>query len=190
MNVHSPQWVQTLPSGCAHSSDGWVAGWRGDWSCCCRGIPQSAPEGLFPFGKILLLNPVTPSMQGRVCPLTQPTSPARPWTVRVRVPHGPTLNSPQPVPTVFVGLPLRPYSPPCDFKQPGFSRCCSRGFSQGREPLARLSPRSPVAGQAGAGLGLQLPWSLCSSQGPFCPEAIPLPSVFSVSPILFGLLSS
>ena len=29
----------------------WVEGWRGDWSCCCRGIPQSAPEGLFLFGK-------------------------------------------------------------------------------------------------------------------------------------------
>ena len=28
-----------------------VAGCRGDWSCCCRGIPQSAPEGLFLFGK-------------------------------------------------------------------------------------------------------------------------------------------
>ena len=47
-----------------------------------------------------------------------------------------------------------------------------------------------MAGPVGAGLGLQSPWSLCWSQGPFCPEAIPLPSVFSVSSILFGLLSS
>ena len=38
-----------------------------------------------------------------------------------------------------------------------------------------------------AGLGLQLPWSLRWSQGPFCPETIPLPSVFSVSSVLFGL---
>ena len=30
---------------------GWAAGWRGDWSCCSRRIPQSAPEGLFLFGK-------------------------------------------------------------------------------------------------------------------------------------------
>ena len=29
----------------------WVVGWRGDWSCCCKGIPQSAPEGLFLLGK-------------------------------------------------------------------------------------------------------------------------------------------
>ena len=42
----------------------------------------------------------------------------------------------------------------------------------------------------GAGLGLQLPWSQHWSQGLFCLEAIPLPSVFSVSSVLFGLLSS
>ena len=42
------------------SPDGWVVGQRGYWSYCCRGIPQSAPEGLFPFVKILLLNPGTP----------------------------------------------------------------------------------------------------------------------------------
>ena len=53
-----------------------------------------------------------------------------------------------------------------------------------------LSPRSPVAGPAQASLGLQRPWSSRWSQGPFCLEAIPLPSVFSVSSILFGLLSS
>ena len=28
-----------------------VVGYRGDWSCCCGRIPQSAPEGLFLFGK-------------------------------------------------------------------------------------------------------------------------------------------
>ena len=174
----------------AHYLDGLVARWRRGWSCCCRGLPQSAPKSLFLFGKILLLILATPSVQGRVCPLTQPTSPAIPGTVWVRVPHGPTLNSPQPVPTVSVGLPLHPYSPPCDFKQPGLSWCCSSLVWQGREPLTQLSPRNPAAGRAGAGLGLQPPWSLCWSQGPFCPEAIPLPFVFSVSSILFGLLSS
>ena len=50
--------------------------WRGDWSCCCKRIPQSAPEGLFLFEKIFLLNPATPSVQGSTCPLKQPTSPA------------------------------------------------------------------------------------------------------------------
>ena len=60
----------------------------------------------------------------------------------------------------------------------------------GREPFTQLSPRSPTAGLAGVSLGLQLPWSPCWSQGPFCPEAIPLPSVFSVSFVLFGLLCS
>ena len=148
------------------------------------------PKGLFLLGKILLLNPVAPSVQGRACLLTQSTSPARPGTVCVRVPHKPTLNSRQPVPTVSMCLPLYPYSPPWDFKQPGLSQCCSSLVWQGREPLTRFSPRSPAAGLAGAGLGLQSPWSLHCSQGPFCPEAIPLTSVFSVSSILFGLLSS
>ena len=44
----------------------WVAGWRGDWSCCCRRIPQSAPECLFLFEKILLLSPATPYKEGPV----------------------------------------------------------------------------------------------------------------------------
>ena len=137
----------------------WVARWRGDWSCCCREVPQSAPEVLFLFGKILLLNTVAPSVQGRSCPLTQPTSPARPGTFRVRVAHGPSFNSPQPAPTVSVGLPLRPYSPACDFKQSGLSQYCLGFVWQGKEVLNQLSPRSPEAGPAGAGLGLQPPWS-------------------------------
>ena len=121
---------------------------------------------------------MAPSVQGRACPLTQPTSPARLGTVWVRAPRGPTLNS------LRVFTTLRPSSPPCDFKQPGLSRGCSSLVWQGREPLVWLSPRSPVAGPVGAGLGLQLPWSLSWSQGPFCPEAVPLLSVFSVSSIL------
>ena len=54
----------------------------------------------------------------------------------------------------------------------------------GEGALTQLFPRSPAAGLAVVGLGLQLPWSLRWSQGPFCPEAIPLPSVFSVSSVL------
>ena len=123
--------VWTLPSRCAHSPDWRVTGWRADSSCCCRGIPQSAPQGLCFFGKILLLNPAAPSLQGRACPLTQPTSPARPRTFRVRAPHSSTLKSPQLAPMVSVGLPLRPYSPPCDFKQPGLSQADQALFGRG-----------------------------------------------------------
>ena len=68
----------SIPPHLRGNADGWVVGGRGDWSCCCWKITQSAPEGLFLFGKILLLNPAAPSIQGRACPLAQPTSPARP----------------------------------------------------------------------------------------------------------------
>ena len=101
-------------------------------------------------------------------------------------PHTAQLSTLPSWPTVSMCLPLRPYSPPCDYKQPGVSQCCSNFVWQGRELLTRLSPRSPVAGQGGTGLGLQMPWS----PGPYCPEAIPLPSVFLVSSIFFGLPSS
>ena len=43
-----------------------ASGWRGDWSCCCSRIPQSAPQGLFLFEKILLLNTATPYKEGPV----------------------------------------------------------------------------------------------------------------------------
>ena len=53
-----------------HSPEGVLdrlaARWREDWSCCCRGIPQSAPDGLFLFEKILLLNPAAPYKEGPV----------------------------------------------------------------------------------------------------------------------------
>ena len=144
---------------------------RGDWSCCYRGIPQSAPKGLFLFDKILLLNPGTPYKERSVLSHSPPLQ-LEPDCL-VRAPHGPTLNSPQPAPTVSVGLPLHPYSPPCDLKQPGLSWCCSSLVWQGRDLSTWLSPRSPAAGPVGAGLGLQLPCSPRWSQGPFCPEASP-----------------
>ena len=111
-----------------------------------QGISQSAPPVSFPFWE----NPSAQScrsIQGRACLLTQPTSPARLGIVWVKVPHSPTLNPPQPAPTVSVCLPLCPYSPPCDFKQPSLSWCCSSLVWQGRELLTWGSPRSPVAGQ-------------------------------------------
>ena len=173
---------------CTQSSDRWQGG-EETGAVAAGEFPKVPQRVVFFLGKIPLLNPVAPSLQGRACPLTQPTSPARPGAVRVRIACSPTFNSPQPVPTVSLGFPLRPDSPPCDFRQPGLSQCCSGLVWQGTEPLTRLSPRSPAAGPAREGLGLQLPWSPRWSQGPFCPEAIPLPSVFSVSSVLFGLSS-
>ena len=102
--------VRTVPGLCAQSPRR-VAEWRGDWSCCYRGISQSAPKGIFVLGKILLLNPVAPSMQGRACPLAQPTSPAR-LTLSGSGPTWPNSQlSPASVP-LSVGLPLHPYSLP------------------------------------------------------------------------------
>ena len=43
ISAPSEMWCSLFPNG--------LLGWRGDWSGCCRGIPQSAPEGLFLFGK-------------------------------------------------------------------------------------------------------------------------------------------
>ena len=56
-----------------------------------------------------------------------------------------------PAPIVSLGLPIHPYSPPCDFKQPGLSWCCSSLVWQERKLLTRLSPRSPIAVLMGAG---------------------------------------
>ena len=143
-----------------------AAQWRGDWSCCCQRIPQTAPNVFF-FLRESSCSILPLHTRKGLSSLAQPTSPVRPGNVRVRAPHHPTLNSPQPAPTVSVCLPLRPYSLPCDFKQPGLSWCCSSLVWQGREPLTRLSPWSPTAGPEGEGLGLQSPWSLHWSQGPF-----------------------
>ena len=52
------------------------------------------------------------------------------------------------LPVVSLGFPLRPYSPPCDFRQVGLSPCCSGLVWQWRGLLTRLSPRSPAAGPA------------------------------------------
>ena len=116
VGAHTPRSLGTLPR--------WVGGQvERRPELLLQGNSPKYTQGYFLFGKILLLNPEAPSIQGMACPLTQPTSPARPGTVPVRVLHGPTLNSPQPVPVV--SLPLCPYSPPCDFKHPGLSWCCS-----------------------------------------------------------------
>ena len=143
-----------------------------------QGNSPKCPKGLFLLGKILLLPPYKERpVLSHSPPLQLDQGLSRSGS------HAAQLSTlPSCPPPASMGLPLHPYSPPCDFKQPGLSWCCSSLVLQGRGPLARLSPRSLAAGPAGAGLH----WS----QGHFCPEAIPLPSVFSVSSILFGLLSS
>ena len=90
-----------------------------------------------------------------------PTSPARLGAVRVRIARSPTFNSPWPAPAVSLGFPLRPYSPPCDFRQPGLSQCCSGLVWQRKWLLTGISPKSPVAGPA-RGWGA---WG-CSCPGP------------------------
>ena len=156
---------------CGHSPVDGHSLWRGGGVkrrlvVLLQGNSPMCPRGSS-FGKILRFNPVVPSVPGTACPLTQPTSPARSGTGWVRVTHVPTFNSPQPASSVSLGLPLRPYSPPNDLRQPGLSQCCSSLVWQGRGLLIRLSPRSSAAGPAGAGLGLQPPWSPRWFQGPF-----------------------
>ena len=167
----------------------------GDWverrlELLLQGNSPKCPRGSFSFGEksscSILWLPLY--KEGRVLSHSRPLQLDQdcPGQDRTRA----TFNSPQPAPVVSLGFPLCPYSPPCDFRQPGLSQCCLGLVWQGRGPLTRLSPRSSSAGPARAGLGLQLPWSLCWSQGPFCLKAIPFPSVFSVSSVFFGLLSS
>ena len=80
---------------CTESPDGWPG--REETGAVAAGDFPKVPQRVFFFlGKILLLTPVAPSVQGRACPLTQPTSPARPGAVPVRIAHGPTLLSQHP----------------------------------------------------------------------------------------------
>ena len=124
----------------------------GDWSCCCRRVPQSAPEGLFLFEKFLLLNPAAPYKEGPVLSHSPPLQLY--WDC---LGHGSTRPNSQlswaGAHCLLVFTTLLPYSPLCDLKQPGLSQCCSSLVWQGRESLTRLSPRSPGAGPAGRGPG-------------------------------------
>ena len=71
--VSGPTEVHTLPSvsdlGSMSSTtlqEHQAARWRGKWSCCYRRIPQTSPECLFLFEKILVLNPASPYKEGPV----------------------------------------------------------------------------------------------------------------------------
>ena len=85
---------------CRHSRsmrtapDGWWG--REETGAVAAGeFPKVPPQVFFLWGKSC-----GSLLTRKACPLTQPTSPARPETVRVRVTHGPTFNSPQPAPVV------------------------------------------------------------------------------------------
>ena len=113
---------------------------------------------LFLFEKFLLLKLATPYKEGPVLSQSPPLqlapgqSGSGPVTAQLL-----TLPSQRPqspwVLTAPVCLPLHPYSPPCDFKQPGVSRCCSNLVWQGRKPLNWISLKSPAADLAGTGPG-------------------------------------
>ena len=137
-----------------------AAWWRGNWSCCCRRIPQSVPEGLFLSEKILLLSPAAQYEERPVLSHSPPQqldrglSGSGPHTAQLS-----TLPSQRPQSLWvyhFVLIPL----PATSSNQ--VSRCCSSLVRQGMELLTQLSPRSPTPG-----LGLQLPWSPGLSQGLF-----------------------
>ena len=155
-----------------------------------QGNSPKCPQGLFLFGKILLLNPAAPSIQGRACPLTQPTSPARPG-LSGSGPHTVQLST---LPSWrpwsqwvyhFILIPI-PVTSNNQVSLGAIQALFGRG-----EPLAQLFPRSPTAGPAGQrAWGSSRPGPCTGPRGLFCSEAIPLLSVFSVSSILFVLLSS
>ena len=165
-----------------------ISGWRGAWSCCCRRIPQSAPKGL--FEKILLLNPAAPYKEGPVLSHSPPLQLDRGLCGSGSHMAQLSILSCQRPRSLwvyhFILIPL----PATSSNQ--VSLCAARTLF-GRGVSSQLSSVPGVLQQAqGArGLGLQLPWSQHWSQGSFFfPEAIPLPSVFSVSSIRFVLLFS
>ena len=153
-----------------------------------QGNSPKYPRGSFSFGEksscsILWLPPYK---EGPVLSHSPPIQLGRGWPGQDSTQPNSQLSS-----SSALGLPGFTTSslfPSLHFRQPGLSQCCSSLVWQGREPLTGLSPRSPGAGLGARGWG-------CSRPGPalvpgtLCPEAIPLPSVFSVSSILFGLLS-
>ena len=121
--------------------------------------PRVSLFSLFLFEKFLLLKPAAPYKEGPVLSHSPPLQLDRGLFFRPSSQTFPSWCPRSPwVLTFPVCLLLRPYSPPCDFKQPGLSQCCSNLVWQGRELLTWLSPKSPAAD---LGLGLQLPWSPC-----------------------------
>ena len=66
LGAHSP-WYFGFGLDAPHTPEGASCSRvRGDWSCYCRRIPQTAPKCLFLFEKILLLNPAAPYKEGPV----------------------------------------------------------------------------------------------------------------------------
>ena len=94
-------------------------------------------------------------------------------------------NSPAATAPVSSGLPLRPYSSPWDFKQPGLFWCCSNHVWQGREPLTQLFPRIPVADLVGAGPGATVTLVPVLVPGALLSRSYPLTMCFFQCPLYF-----
>ena len=180
MCARRPSKVHTLPGAL---DLGWMpptpprecqaARWREDWSCCFRRIPQTAPKCLFLFEKILLLNPAAPYKEEPVL------SHSPPLQLDLELSgSGPDRAQPSTLPSWcpqslwvyhFILIPL-----PATSSNQVSLRAAQALFGRGgssklQESCCRLGRRGP-----GAAVALVLHWS----QGPLCPEAIPLPSVF------------
>ena len=122
----------------------WAAGWRGDWSCCCRRIPQTAPECLFLFEKILLLNPASQYKEGPVLSHSPPLqldvglSGSGPVTAQLS-----TLPSQHPWSLVSVCLPHFVIIPlPATSSNQVSLTAAQPLFGRGRELLTPLSQES------------------------------------------------
>ena len=138
---------------------------------------------LFLFENFLLFKPATPNKR-LVSHTAQLCNQTRDYPGQ-----GPSLsNSSQPVSIVSVGE-----HHPCVFASsslfpPETSSIqvhprVAQTALYGREgsPLSDSLPRILQQTQQALGLGLQPPWSLRWPQGPYCPEALSLPSDFSMS---------
>ena len=162
-------WALTLPGtsvwawslSCHRGSTVWLGGEEAGAAVAGEfpKQPLSVSFFTFSFWEIPPAN-ACQSIQGRACPLIQPTSPARLGTIRVRAHHSPALNSPP-----ANAHSLRGCSPPlcvCYFtliplpvasSNQCLSRWCSNLVWQGREPLTWFSPKSPAADLGGTGPG-------------------------------------
>ena len=171
----------SVPPQKRHCGRGRGAGGGGG---CCRRISQTATKCLF-FHFFFSRNSSYSSLllHTRAWPLTQPNSPIRPETVQVRACHRPTFPSQCPqsqwVHTTPVCLPLCPDSPlrlHATRTLLVLLKACLAG--EGAIDLAFSQKSCGRHSRQVPGLGLQLPWFPCWSQGPYCLEALSLLSDF------------
>ena len=121
--------------------------------------PQVFLFSLFLFEKFFLLKPATLYKEGPVLshssPLQLDWGLSRSGPITTQLSTLPCWWCPLSLWVLMapVCLHLHLYSPPCDFKQPDLSWCCSNLVWQGSDPLTWLSPKSPAADLVGAGPG-------------------------------------